>query len=155
MVTVGMDPHKHVHVAVAVDAACKRIGNPLTVQKRRIPDHHEPNRPGQVRTVSTCTPVSTAILALDLPRAAKSTIRARSRARCSLLCPEAAFFSRCRSVAVRTIGRAEVTGKAGRPIGRSGCLGSSEGFMCAWAKGRCRTKCLADIHGGRSSILGT
>ncbi len=32
MVTVGMDPHKHVHVAVAVDAAGKRIGNPLTVK---------------------------------------------------------------------------------------------------------------------------
>jgi transposase len=31
MVTVGIDPHKHVHVAVAVDAAGKRIGRPLTV----------------------------------------------------------------------------------------------------------------------------
>jgi transposase len=31
MVTVGIDPHKHVHVAVAVDAGGKRIGKPLTV----------------------------------------------------------------------------------------------------------------------------
>lgn len=31
MVTVGIDPHKHVHVAVAVDAGGKRIGGPLTV----------------------------------------------------------------------------------------------------------------------------
>jgi transposase len=32
MVTVGIDPHKHVHVAVAVDAAGSRIGKPLTVK---------------------------------------------------------------------------------------------------------------------------
>lgn len=32
MVTVGIDPHKHVHVAVAVDASGKRIGKPLTVK---------------------------------------------------------------------------------------------------------------------------
>jgi transposase len=32
MVTVGIDPHKHVHVAVAVDARGKRIGKPLTVK---------------------------------------------------------------------------------------------------------------------------
>jgi transposase len=31
MVTVGIDPHKHVHIAVAVDAEGRRIGNPLTV----------------------------------------------------------------------------------------------------------------------------
>lgn len=32
MVTVGIDPHKHVHVAVAVDARGNRIGKPLTVK---------------------------------------------------------------------------------------------------------------------------
>ena len=32
MVTVGIDPHKHVHVAVAVDAGGKRIGKPLTIR---------------------------------------------------------------------------------------------------------------------------
>jgi transposase len=32
MVTVGIDPHKRVHVAVAVDAAGKRIGKPLTIR---------------------------------------------------------------------------------------------------------------------------
>lgn len=32
MLTVGIDPHKHVHVAVAVDAAGKQIGRPLTVK---------------------------------------------------------------------------------------------------------------------------
>lgn len=31
MVTVGIDPHKHVHVAVAVEAGGRRIGKPLTV----------------------------------------------------------------------------------------------------------------------------
>lgn len=31
MVTVGIDPHKHVHVAVAVDAEGRRVGKPLTV----------------------------------------------------------------------------------------------------------------------------
>lgn len=32
MVTVGIDPHKHVHVAVAVDAAGRQVGRPLTVK---------------------------------------------------------------------------------------------------------------------------
>jgi transposase len=31
MVTVGIDPHKHVHVAVAIDAAGRRSGKALTV----------------------------------------------------------------------------------------------------------------------------
>lgn len=32
MVTVGVDPHKHVHVAVAVDDAGRQVGKPLTVK---------------------------------------------------------------------------------------------------------------------------
>jgi transposase len=32
MVTVGVDPHKHVHVAVAVDAAGRQVSKPLTVK---------------------------------------------------------------------------------------------------------------------------
>ncbi|WP_228714336.1 IS110 family RNA-guided transposase [Prauserella endophytica] len=32
MVTVGIDPHKHVHVAVAVNAQGRRLGKPLTVK---------------------------------------------------------------------------------------------------------------------------
>lgn len=32
MMTVGIDPHKHVHVAVAVDAAGRQVGKPLTVK---------------------------------------------------------------------------------------------------------------------------
>src|SRR5258708_27552042 len=32
MLTVGIDPHKHVHVAVAVDADGRRIGRTLTVK---------------------------------------------------------------------------------------------------------------------------
>jgi len=32
MVTVGIDPHKHVHVAVAVDATGRQLGRPLTVK---------------------------------------------------------------------------------------------------------------------------
>ena len=32
MVTVGIDPHKHVHVAVAIDGAGRQIGDPLIVK---------------------------------------------------------------------------------------------------------------------------
>src|SRR5262245_48213720 len=32
MLVVGIDPHKHVHVAVAVDARGRRVGRPLTVK---------------------------------------------------------------------------------------------------------------------------
>jgi transposase len=32
MMTVGIDPHKHVHVAVAIDAAGRQVGRPLTVK---------------------------------------------------------------------------------------------------------------------------
>lgn len=32
MLTVGVDPHKHVHVAVAVDAAGREVGKPLIVK---------------------------------------------------------------------------------------------------------------------------
>jgi len=31
MLTVGIDPHKHVHIAVAVDARGRRVGKPLTI----------------------------------------------------------------------------------------------------------------------------
>jgi transposase len=36
MVTVGIDPHKHVHVAVAVDTDGNRIGRPLTVENNAL-----------------------------------------------------------------------------------------------------------------------
>ncbi|MFC7743067.1 IS110 family transposase [Nocardiopsis composta] len=36
MVTVGIDPHKHVHVAVAVDDEGRRIGRPLTVKNDAV-----------------------------------------------------------------------------------------------------------------------
>jgi transposase len=36
MVTVGIDPHKRVHVAVAVDARGNRIGKPLTVKNDEL-----------------------------------------------------------------------------------------------------------------------
>lgn len=32
MVTVGIDPHKHIHVAVVVDAAGRQVGKPLTIK---------------------------------------------------------------------------------------------------------------------------
>lgn len=58
MVTVGVDPHKHVHVAVAVDAAGTQLGKPLTVK----------NGPHMVlglltwaRSISADTPVTWAI----------------------------------------------------------------------------------------------
>jgi hypothetical protein len=86
-------------------------------------------------------------------QAAKSTIHARNRAWCGVLCPQAAFFSRCRSVAVRTIGRAEVTGKAGGPIDRSGCLGSSEGPV-RLDEGPLPNELPRGYSWGRSSTLG-
>lgn len=36
MVTVGIDPHKHVHVAVAVDAAGRPVGKPLTFKSSAL-----------------------------------------------------------------------------------------------------------------------
>lgn len=36
MVTVGIDPHKHVHVAVAVDAAGRPVGKPLTFKNNAL-----------------------------------------------------------------------------------------------------------------------
>jgi transposase len=36
MVTVGIDPHKHVHVAVAVDAHGRRLGKPVTVANNAV-----------------------------------------------------------------------------------------------------------------------
>jgi hypothetical protein len=36
MVTVGIDPHKHVHVAVAVDAAGRPVGKPLTFRNNAL-----------------------------------------------------------------------------------------------------------------------
>jgi transposase len=35
MVTVGIDPHKHLHVAAAVDAAGRQVGKPLKVKNDR------------------------------------------------------------------------------------------------------------------------
>lgn len=50
MVTVGFDPHKHVHVAVAVDARGNRIGRPLTPPRapNRMPSM--PSRPHTPRS---------------------------------------------------------------------------------------------------------
>jgi len=36
MVTVGIDPHKHVHVAVAIDAGGRPIGKPLTLKNSAL-----------------------------------------------------------------------------------------------------------------------
>lgn len=36
MVTVGIDPHKHVHVVVAVDAAGRTVGKPLTFKNSAL-----------------------------------------------------------------------------------------------------------------------
>ena len=37
MVTVGIDPHKHVHVAVAIDADGRRLTRPLTAPNTSLP----------------------------------------------------------------------------------------------------------------------
>ncbi|RNL71026.1 IS110 family transposase [Streptomyces sp. I6] len=58
MVTVGIDPHKHVHVAVAVDADGRRLTRPLTVK-------NDANLIGVllkwIRTIADGTPVTWAI----------------------------------------------------------------------------------------------
>ncbi|HET6355929.1 IS110 family transposase [Streptomyces sp.] len=55
MVTVGIDPHKHVHVAVAMDADGKRLTRPLTVK-------NDANLIGVllkwIRTITDGTPVT-------------------------------------------------------------------------------------------------
>ena len=58
MVTVGIDPHKHVHVAVAVDAAARQVGRPLTV--KNCP-HLITGLLTWVRSISGRTPVTWAI----------------------------------------------------------------------------------------------
>ena len=58
MVTVGIDPHKHVHVAVAVDAAGRQIGKPLTVKNG---PHMIVALLTWIRSISDDTPVTWAI----------------------------------------------------------------------------------------------
>jgi transposase len=58
MVTVGIDPHKHVHVAVAVDAAGRQVGRPLTVKNG---PHLITGLLTWIRSISGGTPVTWAI----------------------------------------------------------------------------------------------
>lgn len=58
MVTVGIDPHKHVHVAVAVDAAGRQVGKPLTVKNG---PHMIVALLTWIRSISDDTPVTWAI----------------------------------------------------------------------------------------------
>lgn len=58
MVTVGIDPHKHVHVAVAVDAAGRQVGRPLTVKNG---PHLITGVLTWIRSISDGTPVTWAI----------------------------------------------------------------------------------------------
>ncbi|MGV3703672.1 IS110 family transposase [Mycolicibacterium sp. PO1] len=55
---MGIDPHKHVHVAVAVDAAGRRIGQPLTVKNDALVIT---NLLKWIRAVTGNTPVTWAI----------------------------------------------------------------------------------------------
>lgn len=58
MVTVGIDPHKHVHIAVAVDAGGRRIGKPATVKNDAL---LIPVLMKWIRSVTDGTPVTWAI----------------------------------------------------------------------------------------------
>lgn len=58
MVTVGIDPHKHVHVAVAVDAAGRQLGKPLTVKNG---PHLISSLSTWIRSLSEATSVTWAI----------------------------------------------------------------------------------------------
>lgn len=58
MVTVGIDPHKHVHVAVAVDAAGRQVGRPLIVKNG---PHLITGLLTWIRSISGGTPVTWAI----------------------------------------------------------------------------------------------
>ena len=70
----------------------------------------------QVRAVSMLTPARLAMTAVGIPRAANSTINARTRSRNGVLCPRARFFSRCRSAAVTVIGQAGGPGIGNDPF---------------------------------------
>jgi transposase len=56
--TVGIDPHKHVHVAVAVDAAGRQVGRPVTVKNG---PHLITGLLTWIRSISDGTPVTWAI----------------------------------------------------------------------------------------------
>ena len=70
------------------------------------------NRPRHLRTVSALTCRSAAIRALSRPRAAASTICARSRSRYAVFAPRARFFKVVRSAAVSVTGTARGSGMA-------------------------------------------
>lgn len=58
MVTVGIDPHKHVHVAVAVDATGRQVGKPLTIKNG---PHLVTGLVTWIRSISNGVPVTWAI----------------------------------------------------------------------------------------------
>jgi hypothetical protein len=64
------------------------------------------NRPRHLRTVSSVVANSAAMSALVCRAAASSTIRARTRSRCGVLCPRARRFSTRRIEPVNVIGQA-------------------------------------------------
>ena len=70
------------------------------------------NRPRHLRTVSTVIRRSAAIRALSRPRAAASTICARSRSRCAVFAPRTRLFKVVRSPALSMTGTARSSGMA-------------------------------------------
>ena len=70
------------------------------------------NRPRHLRTVSTVICRSAAIRALSRPRAAASTIWARSRSRYAVFAPRTRFFKAVRSPALSMAGTARSSGMA-------------------------------------------
>jgi hypothetical protein len=92
-------------------ACCARVnlgGRPGRSRSRNPASPAAAKRPRQVRTVSSQTPTRSAIAVLGQPRAASSTIVARTTWRCSAVAVRVSFFSRWRWTAVSTTGQARL-----------------------------------------------
>lgn len=98
-------------IAVTVSAVNRR-GRPVRGRSARPSRRAVANCRRHLRAVSTHSPSSAAIAVLDAPAAAASTIRARTRSRCSVRPLRARAVSTASSAAVSTTTNGLVTGIA-------------------------------------------